>query len=217
MIGLTTVRCPGDDRLIRDATELLSRDELDRHAKFINPEARRAFAYRRAARRLLLSRRVGISPAALEVQEGDFIKPRVEGLSFNCSASGNFFLLAIAENSDIEVGADVETRRNVPELQMLVSDHMPELKNSALLDAAVFLEAWTRKEAYLKALGVGLSVEPSEVAIPLTNPCAFSSATDVRSFTIESFSDATDYLVAVAYEGVRRPVVQTELDFAALV
>ena len=73
-------------------------------------------------------------------------------MRFNLSHSGDVTLVAVARDS--EVGVDVERIRPVIEMRAIARRW---LGRDDMADEREFLRAWTRHEAMLKALGVGLS------------------------------------------------------------
>ena len=105
-------------------------------------------------------------------------KPYLEeadGLRFNLSRSGGVTLVAVSREAD--VGVDLERRverglRSLPahalcDREREVLDRLPEGER-----ADAFLTYWVRKEAVLKAAGVGLGLEPNriEVSAPSESP-----------------------------------------------
>ena len=143
--------------------ELLSSDEQARAARFgWERDARRWRTGRSLLRRTLgdyLNRR----PDTLKLETGRYGKPFLPGCSlrFNVSHSGPLLLLAFAE--DQEVGIDAERLRHdfVPEelaAQICSPPEQDTLRKTAPADRhAAFLTLWTAKEAYVKAVGMGLS------------------------------------------------------------
>jgi phosphopantetheinyl transferase len=93
-------------------------------------------------------------------------KPRIYyrtapvSLHFNCSHSGEIGLCAFSLS---EIGVDVEQERELPELLMLVDQclHPKEIAKNSNASASErtsqFYRCWVRKEAYLKANGLGLT------------------------------------------------------------
>lgn len=120
----------------------------------------------RAALRYLLGSYLNLAPQRVPIAANEHGKPMVTGLSpaqhleFNVSHSGEWVLLAFTRENPL--GIDVECHRPVefdelvrgffsPAERAVWSGLQPEHKSLA------FYAAWTRKEAYLKALGLGLS------------------------------------------------------------
>jgi 4'-phosphopantetheinyl transferase len=151
---------------------LLSQDELARAGRFRFQADRDRFIAGRGATRWLVGRALGMAPADLSFGEGPHGKPFVRGaagFSFNRSHSGDWVLVALGD--DREVGIDVEYARpdiDVLELggSVLSAGELSAL--AALRDAAqraAFYQVWARKEAVLKAWGVGLYLEPRDLDV----------------------------------------------------
>jgi len=142
----------------------LSSDEQERARRYLfDPDARR-FVVRRAALRILLSSHVGTLPDSLRFRHDGRGKPEIascegSGVWFSTSHSGEVALVAI---SRFRVGVDVERDRPIASVEDVARYSLSLNERSAVLRAPeerrsrVFLEAWTRKEALLKGLGLGL-------------------------------------------------------------
>ncbi len=151
----------------------LTADEARRAARFYRDEDRHRFVIARSTRRVLLARRLGVDPSALDFDEGRYGKPRLRpdlgrAPCFNSSHSGRWVLHAVA---DVEVGVDVERiRPDFARLDDFLWILSPEERAFALatvepLRAAAFATIWVRKEAYVKALGEGLSRSLPDIGI----------------------------------------------------
>ncbi|GHH83285.1 hypothetical protein GCM10018793_45010 [Streptomyces sulfonofaciens] len=150
------------------APGVLDATEQKRAADFRREEHRRGYVAAHVALRFLLGARLGLAPGAVRLTRetcptcGELHgRPAVVGggVHFSLSHSGALALIAMAP---VTVGADVEETpsREVADqtARMLHPDEAAEL--AALPDAEramAFGRAWVRKEAYLKALGTGLS------------------------------------------------------------
>lgn len=151
----------------------LTAHETHRATRFHRDADRYRFVVARGTRRLLLARRLGVDPATLAFEEGPYGKPQLGPIGgptphFNSSHSGRWVLHAIA---DVEVGVDVEEIRPdfarlddflwvlAPEERTVVQAAPPALR------AAALATTWVRKEAYVKALGEGLSRSLPDIAI----------------------------------------------------
>lgn len=139
---------------------LLDPVELERAARFRFEVDRERFIIAHGLLRTLLGDRLGASPDELRFGRGPYGKPFIEGsdLSFNLSDTKDALVIAIGRNG--QIGVDVETMaRNVDHRS--VSEHYFTLEEVELISASSdrkrrFLEFWTRKEAVLKASGVGI-------------------------------------------------------------
>ncbi|MFT3665074.1 4'-phosphopantetheinyl transferase family protein [Piscinibacter sp.] len=155
----------------------LARDEIERMAR-LRFEADRA-RYRRShvALRRVLARELGVEPAALRYTPDADGKPRLtwpaEPVDFNLSHCRDFALIGLSRMLDVGVDIENAPSWNADELMQTARG---VLSASELLDLqalptparlGALMHAWTRKEACLKALGVGLSIEPSLVHVGL--------------------------------------------------
>jgi 4'-phosphopantetheinyl transferase len=143
--------------------ELLNDAERLRHASYLVPEPARTFATTRIALRRLLSQRQGCPPAQLQIASDGHGKPFVLGaprLFFNVSHGDDLALIAICDG--FPVGVDVETggqQLRDPRFAAMVcsSSELSWWRRNEARDASALLRLWVRKEAVLKALGVGLA------------------------------------------------------------
>lgn len=145
---------------------LLTAGERDRLARLARPELRARFLARRLALRRLLADQLGVAPAEVRFRVGPHGKPELDlprvTLHFNASSRGGLALIATAE---VPVGVDVEEVTAVPEAAPLSAQHFDAAARQAVEQASpgerdrVFLQCWTRKEAFAKACGAGLDLE----------------------------------------------------------
>jgi 4'-phosphopantetheinyl transferase len=144
---------------------VLSEDELERAARFRFERDRRRFVAARSTLRSLLASYLDSSPGDIAFAYGRYGKPAVPGseLSFNVSHSGSCALFAFGP--EFELGVDVELLDSARPDDDLVAEsffsprevetlrsHSPSARPRA------FLRCWTRKEAFIKARGDGLSL-----------------------------------------------------------
>lgn len=152
---------------------ILSKDEQARAERFHFPRDRRRYVVGRGTLRMRLAAYLGCPPAAVALSCGEFGKPILQDpewrarLSFNLSHSEELAILAITGGAP--VGVDVERIRPIARDLALHSFTNDEIE---LLDAlpkeayaAGVLACWTRREAYVKALGTGLSHPPGSFAV----------------------------------------------------
>ncbi|WP_327250880.1 4'-phosphopantetheinyl transferase family protein [Streptomyces sp. NBC_01244] len=156
----------------RHAPGTLDAQELARAAEFVQAADRDAYVCAHVALRRLLGAYLGIVPREVTVERAPCAhcdephgRPVLPGgaLHFSLSHCTDISLLAFAT---APVGVDVEelvAPRTIPELADVL--HPREAAELAALSpgerSAAFTRVWTRKEAYLKGLGVGLSENPA--------------------------------------------------------
>ncbi len=154
---------------VEDLRRLLTATEIARADRFRFDRHRRRFIVRRGGLRLLLAEYLGRAPARLRFEEGEKGKPFVlqEGsepaarLHFNLSDSKDLAVYAFTRGA--ELGVDVEMLRPMPDAQGIAEHFFSAEEQDRLRrvlpehKARAFFNCWTRKEAYIKAIGEGLS------------------------------------------------------------
>ena len=143
--------------------------ELARGSRFHHAADRTRFQLSRGLLRALSSHYLGRPAAALAIDAGEFGKPHLAGadqglLAFNISHSGDLLLLAFARSG--RLGVDVERwsltlrdseRQRIANSVFSVGEQAAIAQLPAEARQAAFYCVWTRKEAYIKATGLGLS------------------------------------------------------------
>ncbi|MDZ5634890.1 4'-phosphopantetheinyl transferase family protein [Janthinobacterium sp. GMG1] len=154
-----------DDSRLDAFAASLNRLENDKADRFRSLALQTRYRRSQGVLRQILSDYLDVPPAAVAFRHGAFGKPSLAGqaLHFNLSHSGDAMLLAVARHA---VGVDVEQCAGTPlDLDPLL-DLLCHADERAAMAALApdqrrqqFYQLWTRKEAYLKALGTGLSVD----------------------------------------------------------
>lgn len=154
-------------------SQVLSANESQRSQTFRNSHDRWHYANAHIGLRKILSNITGRPASSLEFSEGEFGKPRladIDNLKFNMAHSNGWAIVAVCRNSERdlipEVGVDIEKIGHFDNQDSLIREICTEverkdislLPNSCLTQSLFVL--WTRKEACLKALGIGLQLEP---------------------------------------------------------
>jgi 4'-phosphopantetheinyl transferase len=198
--------------LSRVAESLLSSDELARAARFHFPIHRGRYVAGRAQLRRILASYLKIAPASITFTYSEFGKPAVPpalnpaALAFNVSHSESLCVVAVSHIPLL--GIDVErVRSDFGGEEVAQSNFAPaEFRELSSLPTDVrpqaFFNCWTRKEAYVKALGAGLQtpLDGFEVSLRPGDPARFlrGAATDWK---LHSFAAAEGFQAAIAYRG----------------
>lgn len=155
-----------------------------------HPVARQRFLIRRGTMLSLVGPRMGIPAADVELRYGEFGKPYVEGgIEFNVSSSRDFCLYALGPSVGVDVEA-IETSWGHRKLAVFTRNEAAWVGE----DERRFYEIWTRKEAVIKALGVGLSLDLKTLDV-LNSPIEVMG----RSVKIVDLDVGPGYVAAVAY------------------
>lgn len=160
---------------------LLTQEELKRATKFFKPQDAERFILCRALLRQILGDYLTADPAVLSFEHNGNGKPFLadEELEFNVSHSRDRLLIAVT--SGRAVGVDIEFRRSGINMNAIATrwfapeerDFFQSLPALSSVERETpeyaFFDIWTKKEAYVKALGIGIFKEMADFAVPLGN------------------------------------------------
>ena len=167
----------------------LSQEEKSRANRFRFADDRRRFIVSRGALRHILACQLHQPPGQVSFCYSEYGKPFIEALPdaqrnsrrqpggdfhFNLTHSGEVALCALGYRRN--VGIDIESIRPLKRLENLMDrclseqEKAPVLAQSADGQSRAFLQTWTCKEAYLKAIGLGLTQSMRTVEVQLTPP-----------------------------------------------
>jgi 4'-phosphopantetheinyl transferase len=200
-------------------TRILSEDELQRASRFHFARDRAQFIFARATLRTILSSYLSIEPARIRFDYGSHGKPGLldpptsGAVCFNVSHCNALALYAVTRNR--RVGIDVErliynfpyediaARFFSPHENIELSEMPPEKKCRA------FFSCWTRKEAYVKARGEGLSIplHGFHVSVdPRQRICGLridGASEETRRWSMRSLDVGPSHAAALVVEGDR--------------
>ena len=185
-----------------ELTGLLDETERARFAAYRRVEDQQRFAVGCALAKTVVARALGTTPAVVMLDRtcaecgGSHGKPRVPGVEFSVSHSGDAIVVAVA---DAACGVDVERlgeRRDVAALAAMVLG--PGERAESERD---FVRAWTRKEAVTKATGDGLRVPFSKVIIDPPRVISWPYPDPPGQVTVTDIDAPHGYLAALAVLG----------------
>jgi len=206
---------------------ILSVEERTAASKYVHEGARRRYVAGRILLRLSLSYRFGGVPAAWRLRRDERGRPEITGpkplpdAHFSLSHSGDAVVCLVASGTG-RVGVDVEVaRRPIRRSRALAQRCCSEAERAWLAQLRTaerdraFLELWTLKEAYAKAIGIGLGVGLSRVGFDLSegmppqahfDPSLGDDSSRWRFFLLRP---ARDVVIAAAIETqVDRPLLR---------
>ncbi len=199
---------------VEECCALLPEDERGRAARFHFKKDRHHFVVGHGYLRLILGRYLNLAPKQLRFTYSQYGKPALahpSRLNFNLSHSHTAALLAVTTAAN--VGVDIEQiREDFPCLE--VAKHFFSHREQAALAALppevqpqAFFDCWTRKEAYIKARGEGLSLPLDQFDVTLTpgQPAQLLHTRpeegEARRWTLQAVPVDAGYAAAVAVEG----------------
>jgi 4'-phosphopantetheinyl transferase len=208
-----------DDASLDRFRRTLAPEELDRAGRFRFERLQRHYVAGRGSLRDVLARYLSAKPEELRFSYNAYGKPALAGeesLQFNMSHSHEIALVAVTR--DAAVGVDVEhvradfardeiARRFFSRMEVATFNSLAKEEQ-----VAAFFRCWTRKEAYIKAIGKGLSqpLDGFDVTLAPGDAAALLRAGDDDTATW-SFSDidvGPGYASALAVEGSNPQITQ---------
>ncbi len=190
---------------------ILSSAEQARAAKFHFAEDRAHYVVGRATLRLLLGDYLQMEPTAVPITYGPHGKPALAAgdLHFNVSHADGVALLAFAWRRVL--GVDVERVRPLPDADRVARRFFAAAEVAAYTavpdadKAQAFFNCWTRKEAFIKAVGDGLSYPLRSFVVTLRpgEPARLVQAQDEMAtrWELQSLAPLPGYVGAVVAEG----------------
>lgn len=162
-----------DGREARAVSCLLDAERA-RYARFRHDEDRRMFLLGRVMARAAVGEALGVDPRAWTWCEGPRGRPEIAGIespvSFNIAHSAGIVVCAVSPEGLVGVDVESRTRRSL-ERALIDRCCSPEEAADVLAHGGGwgdrFLQYWTLKESYLKAVGLGISVPLAEVRFAL--------------------------------------------------
>ena len=193
---------------------ILNELEKEKATKYRFEKDRDCSIIARGVIRMLLGNYLKIHPKDVKLKLGEFGKPFLNELSdiqFNVSHSAETIVLAFIKKD--KIGVDVEhTKRNI-EVNTIAKQFFSKEEITALFSLdekfqkQAFYNCWTRKEAFIKALGSGLSFPLDEFVVSLDstkNAQLLETKWNLKekeNWTLKSFEPAKNYIGAFSVKG----------------
>lgn len=202
---------------VQELTAILSEDEQIRAEKFRFAQHRHRFIAARGILRKVLGFYLGIQPSELQFIYSSRGKPALtktcnaKKLSFNLSHSQGLALYGITY--DANIGVDLEYIRPMSDVEKIVGRFFADNESNLFQKIpdheklVAFFNAWTGKEAYLKATGEGLAghLDQIEVSLIPEEPAKLLSIKGnkeaAEGWCLKTLTPATSYVATVAVEG----------------
>jgi 4'-phosphopantetheinyl transferase len=200
------------ERLARMRTVLES-DETARAARFVMDVHRNRFIAGRAMLRDLIAGYLEQPPQSIRFAYNEWGKPAIApgfaqlDLRFNLSHSGDLAMYAFAIARD--VGVDIEMIRADAAGDRIAENYFSPAEVTMLRalpadrQVEAFFNCWTRKEAYVKARGAGLSIDLKSFDVSLApgEEAKILRSDDRLQWSLASFNPAPDCVAAMVTEG----------------
>ena len=218
-----------DPELVRQLFDCLASDERTRAQRFVAERDRTRFTVGRGLLRTILSRYLQQPARDLRFTYGPQGKPSLVDapeIGFNLAHSGRSGLLAITRGR--RIGVDIEEIRPMADAAAIAARFFAPGEAQAIANApeshqlTTFFAIWTRKEAYMKALGAGLSIplDSFEVTTAIDLPAALlSCANDPNApnhWQLQDISQFPTIAATLAIEKSEYVTLINEMEFKDL-
>jgi 4'-phosphopantetheinyl transferase len=221
-IQLWSVRLDPAPEQVERLGRPLAEDEWERARRFRFEVHRRRYVVGRGVLRLLLAAYLDLPPAEVRFVYGPRGKPFLDpaqaagGLSFNLSNSDELALVGLVR--DVEIGVDIELVKPMSDLEAIAERFFSASERDCLRGLppeqkpTAFFNCWTRKEAYLKAVGEGLAapLDSFDVTLAPGDPPRMltlrGDPVAAQRWTLHHLLPADGYIGAVAMAGPRLPL-----------
>ena len=200
----------------------LSDSEQKRAQKFVRSIDSQTYIYAHYFLRKELSLKLDIPPKNVSIVSNYMKKPKLNdyNLDFNISHSQNFFAILIADSSNLYVGIDIEFMDKNINIDDIITHHMHLDEISYITDTPEpsikkerFLEIWTRKEAFLKMTGIGITnhlpsinVAEGKRAISINTPNIVDS--EIKCAYIYTIKNK-EFIISCSLSEPRTPILNT--------
>lgn len=196
--------------------QTLSEDEFMKAKRFCFDRDRRHFIVGRGVLRTIIGLYLNMEPSRLQFCHGSRGKPYLaesfgdHPLRFNQSDSRGLALYVFTRRR--EVGVDIEYMRIVSDAKQIVAGSFSSRENAAFQalperqKQAAFFNCWTRKEAYIKAIGEGLyySLDQFDVSLAPGEPARLlrvnGDPKEASRWSLQALFPAPGYVAALAVE-----------------
>ena len=161
-------------KALLELADLISDEELEKSRRFRLHQDQKSYIIVHGLLRWILAQQLGVQPRSLRFSIGVNGKPSISGvdnnIAFNLSHSAGVSLLAFDPNH--EIGVDVEkidTRFEFHDIvnQYFSKDEKKYISSFGMESRRRFYEIWTKKEAFLKAIGEGIT---KNLQVDVLNP-----------------------------------------------
>lgn len=209
-----SLKQPPED--MRELMRALSDDEVVRAERFHFERDRRRFIVGRGVLRAILGRYLGAEPRQVRFDYADHGKPYLSGkfsgrLFFNLAHSHELALYAFTRER--EIGVDVERVHPLEDAEQIAARFFAKKEVAAFRNVPesqkleAFFNCWTRKEAFIKAIGDGLTypLDQFEVSLIPAQPARLlsvqGSITKATHWSLEALIPDAGYVGAIIVQG----------------
>ncbi|MEP7171585.1 MAG: 4'-phosphopantetheinyl transferase superfamily protein [Bacteroidota bacterium] len=199
-VNLWLITVATDSQIFQQLKSTLNPDELKRANRFAFEKDRNQFISAHGTLRTILSKYLETSPTEIQFKKNKNKKPEIffppASIKFNISHSENKVLISVSE---AETGVDIEMIKPGIEYKEFIKTYFSSNEQNKILDSLnpneTFYKFWTRKEAVLKASGLGIIDNLKEIEI-----CNSENQSDffTENMYVSSFKIEENFFASIA-------------------
>ena len=197
-----------------DYWKILNRIEKEKASKYRFESDHNCAVVARGILRILLGNYLNKDPKDIKFHKGEYGKPMLNEsckIEFNISHSADSIVMAFTQNN--KIGVDIEYTKKEIEVKKIATHFFAKEEIAALLSLKesyhkqAFYNCWTRKEAFIKALGCGLSFPLDQFVVSLDstkNASLLATKWDEKeknNWVLKAFEPTKNYIGAFAVKG----------------
>ena len=204
----------------------LSDDEINKINRFIFEKDRITHTISKGTLRYIMSGYLNLKPEEIIFNQNEYGKPFIsedqnpEKIQFDLSHSGDMIIYAISKGRNI--GIDIQEIKDSDSVIDIVEHYFSETEKSAFRSLPDeqklkgFHSCWARKEAYIKALGLGLSYPLNSFSMPVTPEYSSAVIYDDKgtAYSVTDIITSPGYAATVAVEGSDAELQHFEWSFS---
>lgn len=209
---------------------ILSSDELDKKERYYFEKDRLIYGTTRGILRKLLSHYTGFKEIEISFSFNKYGKPNIKNptnskVEFNLSHSKNFAIIAFNLNN--EIGIDIEYINHKLEIENIVENYFSRNEIDQLLKIKKenqifsFFNIWTCKEAYIKSVGKGLSVDLKSFDVNVDSEnfeiTRINGKNDLSYYQLYDIPISDEYKAALLLIGKRKKILKFLINKESLI
>ncbi len=209
------------EQSIKKSKEILSIAEIEKANKFHFLNDKKSYVISHANLRAILSKYLNKDAKKIGFSYNKFGKPFLQdpkdkSICFNLSHSGNFCLIGVTRSD--KIGVDIEKINKEFSSLEIAKNYFSKKEYSEILNLPIhertkaFYYCWTRKEAYIKAEGKGLSIELDSFDVTISEKkvkiLRINDSSNVNNWQLYNLPINDEYCASVALYGIRKKITK---------
>ena len=187
----------------------LKEDETERYKKLVDSCKQRNHMACRGLLRLVVSQYISQDPKQIQFSYNSYGKPFVlshPAYLFNISHSGNWLSIIVSPNHEVGIDCEMINDKNIGQFSRLILNQKDYAEFNELpraIKTKQLIQAWTQKEAFIKAIGKGLfyqSIKDIHVDLSCSKNTSISNDYDGHNWITKTLTIWEDHITSICYK-----------------